>query len=81
MKKKWDIKADKLIKSFEFKDFIQALKFINTVGPVAESMKHHPKIINMYNTVTFELWTHDQNTITGLDYDLAEAIDKLFENV
>lgn len=78
MKRDWEIIDQKLVKSFDFQDFVKALKFINEVGAVAENMNHHPKIINVYNTITFELWTHDQNTISNLDYDLAEAIDKLF---
>ncbi len=76
MKNKWAHKKGKLIKTFEFKDFKAALIFINSLGEIAESMNHHPKIINIYNTVTLEIWTHDQNAISTLDYQLAEEIDR-----
>ena len=46
-------------------------------GQIAESLNHHPKIINVYNSVEIQLWTHDQNSITDLDYNLAREIDKL----
>jgi 4a-hydroxytetrahydrobiopterin dehydratase len=76
MKKDWEQLLGKLVKTFQFKDFEEALKFINSVGQIAESMNHHPKIINLYNTVTLELWTHDQNAITDLDFQLADEIDR-----
>jgi 4a-hydroxytetrahydrobiopterin dehydratase len=40
-------------------------------------MNHHPKIINLYNAITLELWTHDENAITDLDFQLADEIDRL----
>ena len=80
MESKWDTIDGKLIKSFAFKDFNAALKFINQVGAAAEAINHHPKITNVYNKVNFELWTRDQNSITGLDHQLSNEIDQIFEN-
>jgi len=75
MQNKWIQKSGKLVKTFQFKDFKEALNFINRVGQKAELLNHHPKIINVYNSVTIELWTHDQNAITNLDFKLADEID------
>ena len=75
MQNKWEQDSGKLVKNFKFQNFKEALKFINKVGEIAESMNHHPKIINIYNTVWLELWTHDQNTISDLDFQLADKID------
>ena len=75
MENKWIQKKGKLVKTFQFKDFKEALSFINKVGEKAESLNHHPKIVNTYNTVKIELWTHDQNAITELDFKLADEID------
>ena len=79
MQNQWEQNSSKLIKTFQFKDFKEALKFINNVGKIAESMNHHPKIINIYNRVVLELWTHDQNAISQLDFQLAEEIDRQIE--
>ena len=76
MQNNWEQIPSKLVKTFEFKDFEEALKFVNSVGQIAESMNHHPKIVNLYNTVTIELWTHDQNAITDMDFKLADEIDR-----
>jgi 4a-hydroxytetrahydrobiopterin dehydratase len=81
MSNSWTQQRGKLIKRFQFKDFKKALAFINAVGEIAESLNHHPKIINVYNTVVLELWTHDQNAISALDHQLAEAIDRQIKGV
>ena len=77
MTNKWSSDSGKLIKTFNFSNFKEALKFINQVGEVSERLNHHPKITNVYNKVSFELWTHDKNSITQLDHELATEIDKL----
>ena len=81
MSNSWTQQRGKLIKRFKFKDFKKALALINAVGEIAESLNHHPKIINVYNTVVLELWTHDQNAISALDHQLAEAIDRQIKGV
>ena len=77
MSNKWFTNSGKLIKTFNFANFKEALKFINEVGEVSERLNHHPKITNIYNEVSFELWTHDKNSITELDHKLAQEIDNL----
>ena len=79
MNKNWEILNNKLIKEFTFKDFKESLAFINRVGAESENLNHHPTIINTYNKVMIELWTHSEDSITDLDYKLSESIDKVFE--
>ena len=74
---KWIKFEGKLVKSFKFKDFDNAIEFINNVALVSKQLNHHPKIINIYNVVDIELWTHDSNSITDLDYKLAKQIDSI----
>ena len=74
----WLAKDNKLMKAFEFKDFIEAFSFLSKVALLAEKHDHHPEIFNVYNKVELSLQTHDAaNTITQKDYDLADAIDAL----
>ncbi len=77
MDNNWKEIGGKLVKEFKFKDFKEALLFINKVGEQAESINHHPKIINVYNSVIIELWTHDKDSITDLDYALSGLIDTI----
>lgn len=77
-KLKWVEKNDKLKRKFEFKDFNEALVFINKLAPICESMNHHPEINWVYNKIEITLSTHDAgDKITELDYQLAKKIDKI----
>jgi len=74
----WNEEDNKLKKSFEFKDFVEAFGFMTKVAILAEKMDHHPNWSNVYNRVTIELSTHDAgNTVTDRDRKLADAIDAL----
>lgn len=74
----WKEENNKLVKTFTFKDFIEAFGFMSKVAIIAERMNHHPNWSNVYNRVSFELTTHDAgNTITDKDRKLAAAIDAL----
>ena len=74
----WEEKDNKLIRTFKFKDFIEAWGFMSQVAIIAEKMNHHPNWSNVYNTVNIELTTHDAgNTVTDKDRKLAAAIDAL----
>lgn len=74
----WKEEDNKLKKTFEFKDFVEAFGFMSQVAIVAEKMNHHPNWSNVYNTVSFELNTHDAgDVVTEKDHKLASAIDEL----
>lgn len=74
----WTEKDNKLQKSFTFGDFTEAFGFMTKVAIEAEKMSHHPEWSNIYNSVSFQLSTHDAGDIvTEKDYQLAEIIDKL----
>jgi 4a-hydroxytetrahydrobiopterin dehydratase len=74
----WKNENNRLKKTFTFKDFSEAFSFMTRVALTAEKMNHHPTWTNTWNTVSFELSTHDAGDIvTDKDRKLAEAIDKL----
>ena len=74
----WITENNQLVKSFLFKNFVQAFSFMTAVALIAEKMNHHPYWINVYNKVEIRLSTHDAgNTVTEKDLKLAEAIDKI----
>jgi 4a-hydroxytetrahydrobiopterin dehydratase len=74
----WKEENNQLTKTFTFKDFSAAFGFMTRVALLAEQMNHHPTWTNTWNTVRFQLSTHDAgNKVTDLDRKLAAAIDKL----
>lgn len=70
-------KIHKLIKNFEFKDFTQAMQFINKVADIAESEGHHPDMFITYNKVTITLFTHFIKGLHQNDFIIAAKINKL----
>lgn len=75
----WKEVDNKLQRHLEFKDFRQAMAFMNEVADAAEELNHHPWWSNVYNQVTIELTTHDAgNTVTELDHELAKRIDAIY---
>jgi 4a-hydroxytetrahydrobiopterin dehydratase len=75
----WQIEAGELIKTFQFKDFVASLRFVNQVGELAEQAAHHPDIDIRYNRVRLALTTHDAGGLTPKDFDLAAQAQKLRE--
>lgn len=74
----WIEEENRLKKTFTFKDFVEAFGFMSKVAIVAEKLNHHPNWSNVYNSVSFELNTHDAGDIvTEKDHQLAAEIDKL----
>jgi 4a-hydroxytetrahydrobiopterin dehydratase len=74
----WEEEDNKLIRTFEFKDFTEAFGFMTKVAIEAEKADHHPNWSNVYNTVKIELTTHDAgNIVTDNDRNLATKIDSL----
>jgi 4a-hydroxytetrahydrobiopterin dehydratase len=71
-------RTDALIaRTYEFKDFPQAMKFVNAVAEAAEEAWHHPDIDIRWNKVTLVLTTHDVGGLTELDLSLAKKCDAL----
>ena len=73
----WSYFNNAIEKNYSFKNFAQALLFINKVGAIAEKINHHPELFNTYNKVKLRLTTHDAHGITQKDFDLAAAVDNI----
>jgi 4a-hydroxytetrahydrobiopterin dehydratase len=74
----WKLQAGKLVREWTFKDFLEAMKFVNRVAVVAEAAGHHPDIDIRYNRVFLGLVSHDAGGITRRDAAMASSIDKEF---
>jgi len=71
----WARAGAEIRRTYRFRDFREALAFVNRVGGLAEAAGHHPDIDIRYNTVTLALTTHDAGGLSTKDFDLARAID------
>lgn len=66
-----------LEREFRFRDFAEALAFVNRVGELAEAEDHHPDIALHWNRVTLRWWTHVRDAITERDVELARLTNDL----
>src|SRR5215212_10144132 len=74
----WDVvSGHHLKKSFRFKDFSEALAFVNRVGLLAEEQGHHPDIYFGWGHADITIWTHKIDGLTESDFILAAKIDEL----
>ena len=73
----WTVEGKKLQRTFKFKDFVEAIAFINKIVEPAEAAAHHPDLEISYNKVNVTLTTHDASGLTSKDFDLAQAISKI----
>ncbi len=64
-----------LVKSYKFKDFKQALSFVNDVGHLAEEEGHHPDILLFWGRVELKIWTHKIDGLSENDFVLADKCD------
>jgi 4a-hydroxytetrahydrobiopterin dehydratase len=71
----WERVGDAIRRTYRFRDFREALAFVNRVGEMAEAAGHHPDIDVRYSAVTLALTTHDAGGLTAKDVELARAID------
>jgi 4a-hydroxytetrahydrobiopterin dehydratase len=76
----WELKDGKIVKSFQFTSFINAIEFVNEIAKVAERLDHHPIITINWKTVKLSLKSFDVDAITKRDIGLAKEIEKVINS-
>ncbi len=70
----WEREDDALVREFRFKNFREAMAFVNQVAELAEELRHHPDITIRYNRVRLLLTTHEANGLTERDLEFARRL-------
>lgn len=73
----WALEGSSIVKDRVFRDFKEAIEFVNKVAEIAEKHNHHPSIVISYNIVRLTLTTHEAKGLTVKDFEVAEEIDKI----
>lgn len=73
----WTVERKQLKCTRSFKDFVEAIDFVNQLVEPAEAAGHHPDLAISYNKVTITLTTHDAGGLTDKDFGLAQTISQL----
>ena len=71
--------TDKLVRTFDFPDFVSALAFANRVGALAEVENHHPQLIVEWGRVDVSWWTHIIDGLHLNDFIMAARCDEIGE--
>lgn len=74
----WKLEQGKLVREWTFKDFVEAMAFVNRVAEIAEAARHHPDIDVRYNRVRLGLVSHDAGGITNRDAAMTHRISSEF---
>ena len=72
----WELKDGKIVKSFQFSSFMDAIEFVNEIARIAERLDHHPIITINWKSVKLSLKSFDVDAITKRDISLAKEIEK-----
>ncbi|MCR4337264.1 MAG: 4a-hydroxytetrahydrobiopterin dehydratase [Candidatus Omnitrophica bacterium] len=76
----WKISPDNkmIVREFQMKNFLAAVKLINQVAEIAEKENHHPDVhLTGYRKLRIELSTHALQGLSENDFILAAKINEL----
>jgi 4a-hydroxytetrahydrobiopterin dehydratase len=70
--------ARRIERSFRFRDFREALTFVQEIGELAEAEGHHPNISFGWGNATVSLQTKKIKGLHENDFIMATKIDRIF---
>jgi 4a-hydroxytetrahydrobiopterin dehydratase len=74
----WEVVEEHhLRRRFPFKNFREALGFVNGVGGIAEEQGHHPDISFGWGYAEVTVWTHKIDGLTESDFIFAAKVGAL----
>jgi 4a-hydroxytetrahydrobiopterin dehydratase len=74
----WEmLRGKSLRRRFQFKDFAEAMTFVNRIAAIAEEEDHHPDILISYSRVRIDVTTHSVDGLSENDFILAAKIDQI----
>jgi 4a-hydroxytetrahydrobiopterin dehydratase len=73
----WNVRLDgkSIVREYKFKDFAEALAFVNKVGEIAEHEGHHPDIELGWGRVKITLTTHAIKGLSENDFIVAAKVN------
>ena len=75
-----DGEGKSITQQFVFKDFVEAMVFVNKVADLAEAEGHHPDIFVSWNKVVLTLSTHAIGGLSTNDFIVAVKVDGINTN-
>lgn len=73
----WTLQGDEIRKQYTFKDFPEAIAFVDRLAPEVQTADHHPDILINYKRVTLTYSTHSEGGLTAKDFAGAAMADRV----
>jgi len=77
----WRVEENYLVKRTELDDYNQVIRFFLAVEKPQRELDHHGHFYFVYDTVEIILFTHDTDSVTLKDFELALHIDALLDKM
>lgn len=78
---KWSLEEGKLVRRLKFKNFKQAIAFVNKVANLAEEENHHPNILVFgWRNVKLTFYTHAIKGLSENDFIMASKVNKMVDS-
>jgi len=71
--------ASRIVRTFRFENFKEAMAFVNKIGELSETEGHHPDIAFGWGYATVTMQTHKIKGLHENDFIMAAKIDRLSE--
>jgi 4a-hydroxytetrahydrobiopterin dehydratase len=73
----WTLDSQAIRKQFVFRDFPEAVAFVQRLVPGAEAADHHPDVLINYKRVTLTYTTHAEGGLTDKDFAGAQMAEQV----
>ena len=73
----WTLDGNAIRKQFVFRDFPEAVGFVQRLVPGAEAADHHPDVLINYKRVTLIYSTHSEGGLTEKDFAGAKMAESV----
>jgi 4a-hydroxytetrahydrobiopterin dehydratase len=75
----WTLQDGSIVKSYSFKNYYQAMAFVNAAAWISHREDHHPDMTVGYNSCRVAYRTHAIDGLSTNDFICAAKVDALFE--
>lgn len=80
----WSLNENKIVKTFDFRDYHVTLAFVNQIAEMIHAQDHHPELLVSYNQCKVSYNTHSVNGghggLSENDFICAAKIDTIFNH-
>jgi 4a-hydroxytetrahydrobiopterin dehydratase len=72
--------AEHIQRDYTFQDFNECFSYMTRIALQSEKLNHHPRWINVYNSLTIQWSSHECNGISENDIIMATFCDNIYQN-